>query len=500
MAMEKYEPRWDSLDRRAMPEWFLDAKFGAFLMWGEYSVPAFADSDFYSEWYEFCLKADEAIISSEIDGHLFFQENQNTSLTPEGMRTHFRKQSAAVKAFHEKAYGRNFRFENFYDMFKGELFDPHQWADILKQGGVRYIALSAKHHGGFCMFPSEHERASWGYAKDSVHLGPRRDVLGEVFAAVREKGIHPGIYYTMYEWFNPLWISDRKLYVEKVTIPQIKDIVTRYKPSLIWNDGEWLMDYRGWKSEEILAWLFNESPVAKEIVVNDRWGGVNGKHGSYFTTEYGGGYRGISKPWEENHGIDSSYGYKRNSTYFEHKSPVRLVHTLIDIVSRGGNYLLNVPPRADGRIPNLITERLLQIGEWLQVNGEAIYGTRAGRTPYQWNINGEFEIDYGKSLSFDTGGFNITEYTDAARGKDHPLIEAFFTTKPGILYAILPNWPRGQFILKDFTPSPRTRVSMLGLKGTLEWKQSGNGITVTVPRLYVDEMPCRYAYTIKVEL
>jgi alpha-L-fucosidase len=469
-------------------------------MWGEYSVPAFADTDFYSEWYEFCLKADEKIISSEIDGHLFFEEgSQNTSMNPEDMRRHFRKQSAAVKAFHEKAYGANFRFENFYDMFKGELFDATEWADTLSEAGIRYIALSAKHHGGFCMFPSEHEKASWGYYKDSVHLGPRRDVLGEVFAAMRKRGIRPGIYYTMYEWFNPLWVSDRSLYVEKVTLPQLTEIVTKYKPELIWNDGEWLMDYRGWRSEEFLAWLFNDSPVRDDIVVNDRWGGVNGRYGSYFTTEYGGGFKGIDKPWEENHGVDSSYGYKRNSTVAQHKSPVRLVHTLIDIVSRGGNYLLNVPPRADGRIPNLITERLLQIGRWLKVNGEAIYGTRASTAPYQWSSREPYEIDYGKSLSFDTGGFDITEYTTQPRRKDHPRIEAFFTTKPGVLYAILPAWPRDRFVVRDLVLGSNARVTLLGLEGSLKWEQSGKDAAVTIPRIYPDEMPCEHAWTLKIE-
>lgn len=482
-----------------MPEWFPDAKFGAFIMWGEYSVPAYASKDFYSEWYEFLLKADDTLIESEISGHLFLNSDDNASFNADSFRQFLKRQSEIVKDFHYKTYGRDFRFENFYDMFKGELFDPTEWADIFSKAGIKYIALAAKHHGGFCMFPSEHEKSSWGYYKDSVHIGPRRDVMKEVFDAVREKGIIPGIYYTMYEWLNPLWISDRKLYVEKVTIPQIKDIINRYKPSLIWNDGEWLMDYKGWKSEEIIAWLFNESPVADEIVVNDRWGGVNGKHGSYFTTEFGGGYRDGSKPWEENHGIDSSYGYKRNSAFSEFKSPLRLVHTLIDIVSRGGNYLLNIPPRADGRIPNLIVERLMQMGEWLNVNGEAIYGTRSYIKSYQWNTDMDYEIDYGKSLSFETGGFDITEYTNKDNMKGHPIIESFFTAKADALYAILPSWPREQFELKDFKPSANTKVTLLGLKDNLEWEKSGNNMIIKIPKLFVDEVPCKYAYTLKIE-
>ncbi|MBM3705876.1 MAG: alpha-L-fucosidase, partial [Actinobacteria bacterium] len=366
----KYDPSWESLDKRPIPGWFLDSKFGAFIMWGDYSVPAFADENSYSEFYEYFLKADEKMIESETYGNISFK-NQDTEFTPESLGQYIRKNSAIVKDFHYRTYGKDFRYENFLDIFKAELFDPVLWAEIFSKAGIKYIIAAAKHHGGYCMFPSEHEAKSWGYYKDSVHIGPKRDLLGEIFDAMRGKNIKPGIYYSMYEWLNPLWLTDRGLFVEQVTVPQIKDIVIRYEPLNIWNDGDWLMGYKDWRSEEILAWLFNESPVASEIVVNNRWGGDDRLHGSYYTTECGGGFKDAAHPWEETHGIDSSFGYKRNSTYFEHKSAKRLIHTLVDIVSRGGNYLLAIPPRADGRIPNLIVERLTQIGSWLDVNGEA---------------------------------------------------------------------------------------------------------------------------------
>ena len=126
----KYENNWESLDRRPMPEWFLDSKFGAFIMWGEYSVPAYAVKNGYSEWYEFNLKSNEEIIKRETTGHLFLENNQNTKLTPEIVRQGFREDSKFIKDFHYKTYGKDFIFENFFNMFKGELFNPDEWADI----------------------------------------------------------------------------------------------------------------------------------------------------------------------------------------------------------------------------------------------------------------------------------------------------------------------------------------------------------------------------------
>jgi len=494
--MKRYDADWDSLDKRIIPEWFLDAKFGALIMWGPYSVPAFGGSgDTYSEWYEFYLKANDEVIKRELTGH-FPLESGQTTFTYETALQDLKECSAMIKEFHYKTYGKDFRYENFYDMFKAELFNPDEWVDIFSKAGLKHIVLSAKHHGGFCLFPSKHEMNGWGYPKDSVHIGPKRDILSEVFSALRNAGIKPGIYYSMYEWFNPLWLNDRALYVDKVTIPQLKDIVNKYKPANIWNDGDWHMDYKGWRSEEIIAWLFNESPVADEIVINDRWGQVNARQGSYFTTEYGGGFRDIKHPWEESRGIDSSYGYKRDSTYFEYKSAKKLIHTLIDIVSRGGNLLLNIPPRADGRFPNLIVERLVQIGAWLKINGEAIYGTRPYKKSYQWNADNDYEIDFGKPVG---SAFDITKYTNKENANNHPIIEAFFTSKPGILYAILPNWLTDDFTLKDFIPSVNTKITMLGLGDRLSWEKSGNNVIIQIPKIFIDEVPCKYAYVIKLE-
>ena len=153
---------------------------------------------------------------------------------------------------------------SFAPMFKAELYDPNQWADIFHRSGAKYIVLTSKHHDGYCLWPSKEANESWGRPWNAVDIGPGRDLLGELTNAVRAKGIHMGFYYSLYEWYNPLWATDRAMYVEKHMFPQFKDLVTRYKPSVIFSDGEWDMDSKDWRSEELMAWLFNESPVKDE--------------------------------------------------------------------------------------------------------------------------------------------------------------------------------------------------------------------------------------------
>jgi alpha-L-fucosidase len=141
-----------------------------------------------------------------------------------------------------------------------------------------------------------------------------------------------------------------------------------------------------WKSPALLAWLFNESPVKDQVVVNDRWGSNTREknHGAMYTTsEYGSGMD-ASIVWEENQGIGNSYGYNRNEQLNDYKSSNELILMLIDNVSRGGNFLLDIGPAADGSIPVILQQRLIDMGDWLQVNGEAIYGTEAWKKSAQW--------------------------------------------------------------------------------------------------------------------
>ena len=208
--------------------------------------------------------------------------------------------------------------------------------------------------------------------------GPHRDLLGDLTSAVRAKGLKMGIYYSLYEWYNPLWLTDKPRYVAEHMMPQFKDVVTRYKPSIIFSDGEWEMTSSEWRSPELLAWLFNESPVKDEVVVDDRWGkDTRHKHGGYWTTEYTPGMSGDgpSLGREPRHGLLLRLQSRRTPGALPHR-PRTGDSCWSDIVSRGGNLLLDIGPAADGTIPVIMEERLLQIGDWLKVNGEAIYGTK----------------------------------------------------------------------------------------------------------------------------
>ena len=278
-------------------------------------------------------------------------------------------------------------------MFRAEMYDPDHWADVFERSGAKYVALTSKHHEGFTLWRSAEANKVWNRPWNAVDIGPKRDVLLELMEAGRRKGLHMGIYYSLYEWYNPLWLSDRKRYVAEHLFPQFKDVVTHAKPSIIFSDGEWDMTSDEWRSPELLAWLFNESPVRDEVVIDDRWGkDTRHKHGGYYTTEYTSGMQAASHPWEESRGMGYSYGYNRAETLTDYHTDRELLMMLIDIVSRGGNLLLDIGPTADGRIPVVMEERLTQIGDWLKPNGEAIYGTHAWRHSRQWSAGNASEI------------------------------------------------------------------------------------------------------------
>ncbi len=421
----KYEPTWESLDARPLPQWFSDAKFGIFIHWGLYSVPAWGPKDQYAEWYW----------------------------------NHMQDKEGATWKFHEKTYGADFQYQDFVPMFKAELFNPDEWANIFKRSGAKYIVLTSKHHEGFCLWPSAE---SWNW--NSVDVGPHRDLAGDLIAAVHASGLRMGYYYSIYEWYNPLYQSDPVKYVDQHMLPQLKDLVQRYKPDIIWPDGEWDKPSEVWRSAEFLAWLYNESNAPKDVVVNDRWGKeCRNVHGGFATPEYGhlpqGKLTDVQR-WEECQGMGKSFGYNRNESAENYRSATELLHLLIDCASRGGNLLLDIGPTADGRIPAIMEQRLLDMGKWLDVNGDAIYGT--------------------------------TKWREIADGD---LVR--YTAKAGAVYAICLKWPGESLTLANVKPGADVKVSMLGVDAPVSCKAEGGKLVIQVPQLTPDKVPSPHAYVFK---
>jgi len=446
---QPYTSNWNSLNTRKIPSWFHQDKFGIFIHWGVYSVPSYApviknSGLSYAEWY--WKRLDE-------------------------------KQHDFIR-FHEQNYGETFSYPQFESQFHAELFDPSQWADIFKRSGAKYVVLTSKHHEGYALWNSAEADRNWGRPWNSVTGTPRRDLLGDLTEAVRAKGLRMGYYYSLYEWFNPLWKMDKTRYVTEHMIPQFKDLVTRYKPSLIFSDGEWDLSDTAWHSPELLAWLFNESPVSKEVVVNDRFGNNtrNANRGALYTTsEYGSGMN-ANIIWEENQGIGHSYGYNRNEQLSDYKSSRELILMLCDNVSRGGNFLLDVGPTADGRIPVIMQQRLIDIGDWLRDNGEAIYGTEAWKQPYQWSPGKKADL---KKADF-MADYSIDRMVQP--DKDIAWVQCLFTRKGKDLYCIVPSY-QTRLTLKNMTAPPGTKASLLGGSASVSMKQTGKDILIDLSNL-----------------
>ncbi len=442
---QNYQPNWESLDKRPAPGWFEDSKFGIFIHWGVYSVPSwapFGDSisvyDRYSEWYW------SKLVDTKSKVNKYFRD------------------------FHLKTYGPNFKYQDFAPMFRAELFNPDQWAELFRKAGAKYVVLTSKHHEGFALWPSAQ---SWNWS--SFDIGPHRDLCGELSLAVKSKGLHMGFYYSFYEWFNPVYLNDLKSYVDNHMIPQMKDLVSRYHPDIVWPDGEWDHPARDWKSEEFLAWLYNESPVRESVIVNDRWGSdTRSRHGGFYTSEYGlvgdkdGLDSGNTKPWEECRGIGTSFGFNRTENPEDYSSSADLIKLLVSTVAAGGNLLLDIGPAADGTIPAIMQQRLLDMGRWLSINGEAIYGTRSFiKSVSQKSMNPEV----GKSI--------------------------FFTRKEKDLYVICLKWPGKELVLGGIGTGNSLNASLLGSGKHTGIRKSGKGIIISPPDLGPSD--CQLAYTFK---
>ncbi|MBK7937035.1 MAG: alpha-L-fucosidase [Lewinellaceae bacterium] len=467
LAQTIYTPDWASLDKRPTPDWWLDAKFGIFIHWGVYSVPAYTTLGNYAEWYQNSLQ------TNAHDGK--------------------------VGDFHAKNYG-NRTYYDLADDFHAELYNPDDWAGLFEKAGARYVVLTSKHHDGFCLWPNEQASHTWGFPWSADVRGPGRDLVGDLFTALRKTNVKPGLYFSLYEWFNPLWKFDRARYAKDHAMPQLYDLVNRYQPWVVWADGDWDATPETWQSPQFLAWLYNESQVKSRVVVNDRWGsGVRFKHAGIYTPEYQPDLDFEDHAWEESRGMGFSYGYNRAENAWDYNSAQSLVLHLVDKVSRGGNFLLDIGPDAHGQIPPIMQERLLEIGKWLTINGEAIYGTRRWRTPSQWsegNRNFKPELVDG----WKTGGDVLLKQTiDPEPG--FAVKEVFFTWNPKTktVYAVLPKYPDDKkLILKDLQLPIGTEVSFLATKEKLRWEYLAGKTTVFLPEYNPNKIKSPYAFVVKI--
>jgi alpha-L-fucosidase len=460
LTAQTYQANWSSLDQRPTPQWFKDVKFGIFIHWGVYSVPGWSSKGQYAEWYQNGLNSNDT----------------------------------ARIAFHKKKFG-DLTYYQVADQFKAELFNPDEWAKVFEQSGAKYIVLTSKHHDGFTLWPSKEANRSWGFPWNAVEVGPKRDLIKDLFAAVRKTSVHAGMYYSLYEWYNPLWKADKNKFVTTHTWPQMKDLINTYQPDVFWTDGDWDLPAETWKSQEFLAWLYNESPVKEKIVVNDRWGsGIRFHHAGIYTPEYQPDLDFEDHYWEESRGMGFSYGYNREEDAWDYNSTQSLVLQLIDKVSSGGNFLLDIGPDEHGKIPPIMQERLLQMGDWMNINGEAIYNTVRWKTPSQWS-------DGMKGYKPKSGSGDLLLRLTIDPDPGYAVKEVFYTYNPttNSLYAIFPKYPdNNKLVLKSVILPAGAAINFLSTKENLSWKQEGENTVISLPAYNPNKIKAPYAYAVKI--
>ncbi|MFY0628353.1 MAG: alpha-L-fucosidase [Reichenbachiella sp.] len=481
IAVAKFEPNWESIKKNYKdPEWFNDSKFGIFIHWGAYSVPAYG-----SEWYPRKMYMDTATFSASL------------SLEREG--------PDKVYLHHKKNWGdqKSFGYKDFIPMFKGENFDANQWIDLFKKSGAKYVIPVADHHDGFAMYKSNTTR--W----NAVDMGPKRDVLGELFKAGREKGMIMGTsshfafnwsFYNKKGHFDTTDPEYADLYSSKgrdVTEPvsqefkerwwaRTKDVIDNYQPDILWLDFYVdIPDYAEYRPK-LAAYYYNKGiEWNKEVVLQDK----NFSHEAFpegtviYDLERGKlpGIRNL--PWQTDTSIGkNSWSYVTN---WQSKTTGELIDDLVDIVSKNGNLLLNVGPKSDGTIPDDQQQILLGIGDWLSTNGEAIYNTE------YWKVFGEGPTKVAKG------------HHSEKNNKGMSAQDIRFTSKENMLYAIAMDWPEnGEVIIESLGTNSEHALAeikgirLLGSEDPLSWEETENGLVVKLPAEKVGD----YAHTIAISI
>ncbi len=456
-SLRRYQPDWTSLTQHDVPKWFEGAKLGIFIHYGLYSVPAWAPTLKLTktgeiDWGEFSA-----------DGSQWFANNPYAEWYMNSMSI---KGSPTWK-HHLETYGEKFGYLDFIPIFNREVkkWDPDQWAELFKDIGARYIVPTTRHHDGFKLWQSEvrnpHRKAD--------QQGTQRDVIGELATAVRKQNIHMGIYFSGgLDWSfteKPI-ISKPDLYDHvpqseeygKYAFALLEELIHRYQPDDIWND---IAYPKTGNVRQLLADYYNLVPDA---AIDDRFAMASQPpdHADYTTPEGVWPNKIVEKKWESCHALGTSFGYNQNEGPEYMLSPGKLIEMFVDIVSKNGNLLLDIGPKADGSIPEIQLSRLREFGNWLRTNGEAIYDT------HPW-VRSEGRTRDGESIRF--------------------------TQKADALYAILLAKPNTREIsIESLRLKDGTQVQMLGVNGKLSWTASGENLTLTLP----NELPGDHAYALKI--
>lgn len=479
--MTKFEASLTSLKEHQVPQWYDDAKFGIFIHWGMWAVPSFAASS-GSIGEVFARDYDIAVAQTP-----YTEWYANAIKVPE-----------SDSAKYHKDVWKGVPYEDFRAPFlKGlEQWDPKAWARLFRQSGAKYVVLVTKHHDGYSLWPSDVAHPH----KEGWHT--ERDIVGELGAAVRAEGLAYGLYYSGgIDWsFNPEPLRTLGDFIGSTpdgdypayAVAQVKELIDKYKPSILWNDISWPTPQD--EMNETFAYYYNNVP---EGVVNDRWMPVTARskqmrskearakfdemakarmstgpvnkgiipqeppHYDFRTPEYASFDDIQPRKWEATRGMSHSFGFNHNDTDADYLTVTEIIHGFADAVSKNGNLLLNVGPRGlDAQIPVEQSSRLEAFGRWMEKNGEAIYGTRP------WV---------------------------RADGMTADNVPVRFTAKGKSLNAIVLGAPKGgEVTLRDVKPADDATLTLLG-HGAVTWRQAGRDVVVDLPVL--EDTP---AYTISI--
>lgn len=463
-----FSATWESLENYRIPSWYQDAKFGIFIHWGVYSIPAFGSAG-GSEWYPRRMYQQG---SKEFDHHV-------------------------------KTYGPQsvFGYKDFIPMFKAQRFNATQWAKLFKKAGARYVIPVAEHHDGFAMYDCGFSK--WTAAK----MGPKRDIVRELAEATRKEGMIFGLssHRACHWWFmnggmnfdsdikDPEYADFYGPAQPDNTMPdrdflddwlvRTCELVDKYQPQIVYFDG-WIGEsaFKG-HLKLFAAYYYNRGAQW------DRGVAINYKHDAYpphvavYDIERGQLTDIRQMFWQTDTAVaKNSWGYIHNADY---KTPQAIIADLADIVSKNGAMLLNIGPRPDGTIPEEDKKILLEIGKWLDVNGEAIYGTRP------WKVFGEGPTEIVEGSCTDnrrSGGFTSQDIRFTTRGQN-------------VLYAIVLGRPQRDLMIYSLGSNLRLytgkigRVRILGSKEAVSWSREPGGLKVKLPK----SKPCDHAFVLKIE-